>query len=224
MTIADELSALGLFAGIARADAEQLAAVSYVRRLARGQILFVAGEPSDHLHVVRSGLLKVITTSPRGDEFVLSTVGPGHTLGELSVLDGRPRSADVVAADPSELIAVPAAAVRTLLDHDPAALRAFAVELAANVRRLTGAMSDIVFLDLPRRLAKLLATSAVRGADGVHRVELPGNQSVLATQLGVSRQSLNKALNGLASRGWVEVDGRHVVLRNVGALARFVAS
>lgn len=224
MSIADELARLGLFTGIGEADTAALAEASFVRRLARGQVLFIAGEPSDHLCVVRSGLLRVVTTSPRGDEFVLSTVAAGQTLGELSILDGEPRSADVLAAEATELILVPAAAVRALLDREPAALRAFAVELAHNVRRLTGAMGDILFLDLPRRLAKLLVAGAVRHPDGTSRVELTGSQSVLAAQLGVTRQSLNKALTGLARRGWLEVDGREVVLRDMAALARFVAS
>jgi CRP-like cAMP-binding protein len=224
VTIADELGALGLFRGIGEADIVALAELSFLRRLARGQVLFLAGEPSEHLCVVRSGLLRVVTSSPRGDQFVLSNIAPGQTLGELSILDGKPRSADVVAADPSELIVVPAAGVRALLDREPVALRAFAMELARSLRRLTGAMGDILFLDLPRRLAKLLVAGAVAGRDGTYRVELAGSQSVLAAQLGVTRQSLNKALTGLAKRGWIEVAGREVVLRDVAALARFAAS
>ena len=115
---------------------------------------------------------------------MLSTVAPGQTLGELSILDGKPRSADVVAAEATELLVVPAAAVRALLEREPAALRAFAMELARHLRRLTGAMGDILFLDLPRRLAKLLVAGAVAGRDGTYRVELAGSQSVLAAQWG----------------------------------------
>ena len=224
VTIAEELAALGLFDGLGEADIAALAQVSFLRRLARGQVLFLAGEPSEHLCVVRSGLLRVVTSSPHGEQFVLSNIAPGQTLGELSILDGMPRSADVVAAETTELMVVPAAAVRALLDREPAALRAFAMELARSLRRLTGAMGDILFLDLPRRLAKLLVAGAVAGPDGTYRVDLAGSQSVLAAQLGVTRQSLNKALTGLAKRGWIDVAGRDVVLRDVAALARFVAS
>ena len=224
VTIAEELAALGLFDGLGEADIAALAEVSFLRRLARGQVLFLAGEPSEHLCVVRSGLLRVVASSPHGEQFVLSNVAPGQTLGELSILDGMPRSADVVAAEATELMVVPAAAVRALLDREPAALRAFAMELARSLRRLTGAMGDILFLDLPRRLAKLLVAGAVAGRDGTYHVDLAGSQSVLAAQLGVTRQSLNKALTGLAKRGWIDVAGRDVVLRDMAALARFVAS
>lgn len=224
MTTAEDLHGVGLFTGISAADIDELARASFERRLARDQVLFVAGEPSEHLFVVRSGSLRVLATSPRGDQYVLSTVGAGQTLGELSVLDGSARSADVVAAEASVLIAVPAAALNALLDRDSAAMRAFAVELAHNVRRLTGAMGDILFLDLPRRLGKLLASSAVARRDGTHAVELAGSQSVIAAQLGVTRQSLNKALAGLTKRGWIEVEGREVVIHDMAALARFIAS
>ena len=88
--IAEELAGLGLFRALGEADIAALAEVCFVRRLARGQVLFLAGEPSEHLCVVRSGLLRVVTSSPHGDQFVLSTVAPGQTLGELSILDGKP--------------------------------------------------------------------------------------------------------------------------------------
>ena len=81
MTISDELAALGLFHGLAEADVAALAEVSFHRRLARGQVLFLAGEPSEHLCGVRSGLLRVMTSSPHGDQFVLSDIAPGQTLG-----------------------------------------------------------------------------------------------------------------------------------------------
>jgi CRP/FNR family transcriptional regulator, cyclic AMP receptor protein len=224
VSIADELAGLGLFHGLGEANITALAEVSFLRRLARGQVLFLTGEPSEHLYVVRSGLLHVVTSSPHGDQFVLSTVAPGQTLGELSILDGQPRSADVVAAESTELMAVPAAAVQALLDREPAALRAFATELARSLRRLTGAMGDILFLDLPRRLAKLLLADATAEPDGTYHVELAGSQSVLAAQLGVTRQSLNKALTGLTKRGWITVTGRDVILHDIAALARFTAS
>ncbi len=221
--IAEELAGLGLFGGLGEADIAALAEVSFGRRLARGQVLFLAGEPSEHLCVVRSGRLRVVTSSRHGDQYVLADVAAGQTLGELSILDGQPRSADVVAAEATELLVVPAAAVRALLDREPAALRAFATELARSLRRLTGAMGDILFLDLPRRLAKQLLAGAAAGPDGTYRVELAGSQSVLAAQLGVTRQSLNKALTGLTKRGWIDVTGRDVELRDMAALARFIA-
>jgi CRP-like cAMP-binding protein len=222
--IAGELARIRLFAALDDAALERLAAVAYTRRIAPNQILFVGGEPSEHLYVVRSGRLRVLTTSPHGEQLVLSTVGAGEAIGELSLLDRQPRSADVVAAELSELIAVPADVARGVLESDPRAVLAAARELAVQVRRLTGAMGDLVFLDLPRRLAKLLLSRSTTRPDGKTVSDLGASQSVVAAQLGVSRQSINKALAGLVRHAWIEINGSSVVLRDPEALRRYVES
>lgn len=195
-----------------------MSAASFPRRLARGQILFTEGERSEHLYVVARGRLKVLVRSARGEELLLAVVGPGESVGELSILDGRPRSATAEALDDVELVAVPAAAVREVLHASPALAVAWAQDLALTVRRLTGSAADLVFLDLPRRLAKLLVT------DGTAEVRLGMNQSEVAARLGVARQSLNRALGGLARRGWISVHGSTVTLQDRVALTRFADS
>lgn len=212
-----ELAEVPLFAGIGADVLAGLDAAAFVRRLARGQVLFVAGEPADHVYVLRRGALKVHLTSAHGGELLLALLSRGAAIGDVSVIDSGPRSAGVTALADAELLAVPAVAVRELLRRDPDALWAVAASLADNVRRLTERAGDLVFLDLPRRLAKLLLDSAV---DGV--VTLPVTQTDLAAMLGVSRQALNKALSGFATRGWAELAERSVRLTEVPALERFV--
>ena len=99
-----------------------------------------------------------------------------------------------------------------------------ALELAARVRGLTGTAADLVFLDLPRRLVKLLLAEASSRGDGVVESELITNQTGVAARLGVTRQSLNRSLSGLASRRWIEVEGTRVRLKDVAAMRRFVES
>ena len=222
--VAAELAQVRLFAALDDTALQRLAAATFTRRLATSQILFIGGEPSEHLYVVRSGLLRVVSTSLRGVQLVLSTAMAGEVIGELSLLDRQPRSADVVAAEPSELIAVPADVARAVLESDPRAVLAVARELAAQVRRLTGAMGDLVFLDLPRRVAKLLLSRSTTRTDGKTVSDLGASQAVVAAQLGVSRQSINKALSGLVRHEWIEIDGSSVVLRNPAALRRYVES
>ena len=98
---ASELARVHILSALDESALQRLAAAAYPRRLAANQILFIGGEPSEHLYVVRSGLLRVMTTSPHGEQFVLSTVSAGDVIGELSLLDRHPRSADVVAAESS---------------------------------------------------------------------------------------------------------------------------
>lgn len=222
--VVEELRRSSLFAGASDARLRALAATAFVRRLRDGQILFTVGEPSDHLFQVRSGRVRILVSSPDGGELTLSVRSAGETVGELSVIDARPRSAAAEAIGETALLAVPAAAVRTLLEHEPAVLMAAATGLATRVRRLTGSTSDLVFLDLPRRLAKLLLAEALPGPDGRLRVRPGMSQSGLAARLGVTRQTLNRALGSLVRHGWLETHGAEFTLADPEALRRFAGS
>src|SRR3954452_21945830 len=133
-----ELRRTSLFASARDDQLRQLADRAYTRRLAAGQILFTEGEPSEHVYVRRSGRVRIVVTSPHGDELTLTVLGPGDTFGELSVIDGSPRSAAAEALEPVELLAAGAAEARHVLEREPPILLAAAAELAAMVRRLTG--------------------------------------------------------------------------------------
>lgn len=219
--LAGELAQLYLFADLAPQALQSLARAARLRSISRGQVLFTAGDPSDYLYLVRSGRVRVVVRSPSGDELVLNVVGPGDSLGELSMLDGQPRSAGAEAVEDCELIALPARDVRALLDSDPAALRAVALALAAAMRRLSGTAADLVFLDLPRRLAKLILANAKPRRDGTAESALAMSQAGVAARLGVTRQSLNRALSALTQRGWITLDGQRVVIHDLDALIRY---
>jgi CRP-like cAMP-binding protein len=219
-----ELRNTALFADAEPAQLTPLAGRAFPRRFAAGQVVFTEGEPSDHLYVVRSGRVRILVQSVHGEEMTLALLGPGDSMGELSMIDGRPRSASAEALSATELITLPVADVRAALRADPALLLAVATGLAATVRRLTDATADLVFLDLPRRLAKLLLTEARQDGAGPSRADLGLSQSGLAARLGVTRQSLNRALAGLARRGWINADEGGYVLRDPAALQRFADS
>jgi len=199
-------------------DLEAIAAASRLRAVRRGQVLFTAGDPSDTLILVISGLVKVVVRSADGAELTLTVIQPGGIFGEISIADGGPRSADAEALEDCRLLLVPIGLIAELCSRVPDVTEAVMSSLAATLRRLTEAASDLVFLDLPRRVAKVLL-SQPRGDDGV--IELKMSQEQLAHQVGGSRQSVNAALRGFERRGWIEVRDRAVTLRQAEALARF---
>ena len=207
-----------LLRSVTAQDLETVAAASRLRNVRRGQVLFTAGDPSDTVILVISGLVKVVVRSADGAELTLTVVQPGGTIGELSVADGGPRSADAEALDDCRLLFVPNDLIAELSSRVPSVTQALMTSIAVTLRRLTEAASDLVFLDLPRRVAKVLL-SQPRGGDGV--IELKMSQEELAHQVGGSRQSVNLALRGFERRGWIEVHDRAVTLRQAEALARF---
>jgi len=153
------LASAPLFAAAGPDALSTLRAASFPRRLGKGQVLFVEGERSDHLYIVVSGRLKVLVGSPHGGELLLAVLSVGDSVGELSMLDGGLRSATAEALDEVNLVAIPADAVRAVLATSADLTLAWAQDLALTVRRLTGSAADLVFLDLPRRLAKLLVAA-----------------------------------------------------------------
>jgi CRP-like cAMP-binding protein len=208
-------SLLGLVPDV---DRKALAAASRIRAFRRGQVVFTAGDPGDTLVVVVSGRVKVVLHSADGGELTLTMVGPGEVLGDISVADGGPRSTDAETLADSRLLLVPQAAVREVCARVPAAANALTGSLAATLRRLTESASDLVFLDLPRRVAKTLL-SQPRGRGGI--IEPSLSQEELAHQAAGTRQSVNAALRGFERRGWIEVRGRAVLVKEPAALDRF---
>lgn len=218
MDVCAVLATAPLFVAAGPHELDILARAAFPRRLSKGQVLFVEGERSDHLYVVARGRLKIVVGSRHGDELLLAVLGVGESVGELGMLDGQPRSATAEALDDVELVAIPAETVRSVLATSAGLAVAWAQDLALTVRRLTGSAADLVFLDLPRRLAKLLV------AAGDEEVNLGMSQSEVAARLGVTRQSLNRVLSGFTRRGWIRVDGSTVSLNDRAALARFAGS
>ncbi|KQR20137.1 hypothetical protein ASF79_11155 [Agreia sp. Leaf335] len=221
-----DLRGASLMAPFSDEQLDSLAAQSFVVSLSRGELLFEEGTASAHFYIVRSGRIRIARRSPEGTELGLSVVDGGGTIGDLSVMDGLARSATAESIDDAEVIAVPADRIRSLLTSSPEALMSVVEELASIVRRLTGTQSDLVFLDLPRRLAKLLLTYIPEWRHDANQVsvELPMSQAGVAAQLGVARQSLNTALRTLTRDGRITVDGRRVTLTDVAALKSYVGS
>lgn len=207
-----------LFRSVPAEELAGMAAASRLRTFRRGQVVFTTGDPGDTLIVVISGQVKVVVRSADGGELTLTAVGPGGVVGEVSIADGGPRSADMETLVESQLLFIPREAVQALCARVPAAAQALTGVLAATLRRLTEATSDLVFLDLPRRVAKLLL-SAPRGGDGTLTQQL--TQEEYARRLGSTRQSVNITLRSFERRGWIEVQDRNVRVRQPDALARF---
>jgi CRP/FNR family transcriptional regulator, cyclic AMP receptor protein len=212
------LASLPLFGGVPAAELRDTADRSRLRRYPRGQVVFSTGDPSDTLLVMVSGRIKVVVRSADGGELMLAIVGAGGLIGELGVIDGGPRSADAEAMDPTELLLVPRDAVLDLLSRFPNVSMRLLEAVTSSLRRLTDAAADLVFLDLPRRVAKALLEQP-RNPAGV--IELGLSQEQLAHRVAGTRQSVNQAMRGFERRGWIAVEGRKILLREPSALARF---
>src|SRR5580704_716715 len=212
------LGGTSLLCSVAAEDLEAVATAARLRTVRRGQMVFTRGDPGDSLIVVVTGRVKVVVRSADGGELTLTVIESGSTLGELSVADGGPRSTDAETLEDSQLLFVPREAIQDVCLRMPSAAQALTSSIVATLRRLTEAASDLVFLDLPRRIAKVLLNQPA-GDDGIIRPKT--SQEELAHQVGGARQSVNAALRGFERRGWIEIHDRRVTVKQAGALRLF---
>jgi CRP-like cAMP-binding protein len=211
-----------LFGGLDDESLARLAAASRSRTYRRGQYIWYQGDPGGTLLVVCDGLVKVVLGSEAGEEAVLVTLGGCEVLGEIALLDGGPRSASVVAVEPTTGLLLTRASVLDAMARHPVVLDAMLRALGGLVRRLTEQAGDLVFLDLGGRLAKVLLRLAEGRSPTAEGIVLDTglSQSDLAAMVGASRPAVNRVLHILATRGLIRVDGQVIVVRDVAELRR----
>jgi len=192
-------------------------------KLARAEVLFREGDEGDRVYVVIDGKIKLGRTSQDGRENLLAILGPGQMFGELSLFDPGPRSATATAVTDTALLGLGHADLLPWLTGRPEVSRGLLLQLASRLRRSNDTLADLVFSDVPGRVAKILLELSVRfgaPADEGIRVAHDLTQEELAQLVGASRETVNKALADFASRGWIRLEQRSVVLLDVERLRR----
>jgi CRP/FNR family transcriptional regulator, cyclic AMP receptor protein len=219
----DVLRRTPLFATLDQDAAASLRASMNEIELARGDLLFHEGDPGDSLYVVLRGKIKLGRTSGDGRENLVAVLGPGEMFGELSLFDPGPRSAGATALVDSTLLGLSSDELTPWLAGRPDVARALLRAIARRLRRTNDSMSDLVFSDVPGRVAKALLDLSARfgtpAEDGIH-VAHDMTQEELAQLVGASRETVNKALADFAGRGWLRLEARAVVLTNVERLSQ----
>jgi CRP/FNR family transcriptional regulator len=191
--------------------------------IAKGDVLFHEGQLGDRMYIITGGKVKLGHTAPDGRESILAILGPGELLGELSLFDPGPRTATAIALTDLEALGLGHQALRPWLTGRPEVAESLLQALAQRLRRTNDALADLVFSDVPGRVAKALLELGDKFGqqmpDGIH-VTHDMTQEELAQLVGASRETVNKALADFATRGWIKLESRSVVLIDTERLAR----
>ena len=217
------LARSGIFQGVDAEAAEALAKEMETVEYRKGETLFNEGEPGDSLYIVLSGKLKLGRRAADGRQNLVSVMGPSDMVGELSLFDPGPRTATATALTDVRLAKLRKQALRPWLNNRPEIAEQLLRVLARRLRRTNDALADLIFTDVPGRVAKNLLQMAGRFGTrdgGVLRVTHDLTQEELAQLVGASRETVNKALADFASRGWLRLDGKSVIILDPERLAR----
>src|SRR5574342_545543 len=220
----DEIMARsGIFQGVDPDAAEALAKDLETVEVRKGEVVFNEGEPGDSLYIVLSGKIKHGPKSSDGRQNLIAVMGPSDMMGELSLFDPGPRTATATAVVDSRLARLRKNALRPWLTNRPEIAEQLLRVLARRLRRTNDALADLIFTDVPGRVAKNMLQMAGRFGTrdgGVLRITHDLTQEELAQLVGASRETVNKALADFAARGWIRLDGQSVIVLDPERLAR----
>jgi CRP-like cAMP-binding protein len=208
--VADFLAESPLFACLSGQDRLALAAKMRPRQFGRDEVVFHRDDPAGQVFLITSGTVKVSIPDEQGHEVVVALERGGDVFGELALFDEGPRSATVTALTETHTLALARQEFIAALEPNPDAMRRMLSLLVRTVRRSTGHVEDLVFLDLPGRVAKCLLDLAE--AAGSDQVDL--TQEDLAGFVGATRVSVNRVLADLEKRGAIKIGRRHLELKD----------
>jgi CRP-like cAMP-binding protein len=208
-----------MFAGLDAAAQRALWARMRRRRFARNEVIFHEGDPADSIHLVVKGHVCVRASTPRGDRAILRVLGPDTVVGELAIVSPAPRSATVTALEATETMCLDREGFADVRKEHPS-VDDFMLETAiAEVRRLTTALLEALYLPVDERVMRRVYELAdlYRAGD---RVVVPLGQDEIAQLAGVTRQTVNKVLAKAQSDGLLRIERGRIEILRFDELAR----
>jgi CRP/FNR family cyclic AMP-dependent transcriptional regulator len=213
------LKSVPMFAGFSQDQLYALVPMITRRSAPRGSAVMHEGDPTDSLYIVISGRFKVMMGEADGKETILSIIGPGEFFGEMGLIDDNPRSASVIAIEPSELLAVTKRAFRKCLVENTELAMAVMRVLVRRLREADRKIGSLAMLDVYGRVARLLLDMS-ENVNGEKVVTRRLSKQDIARMVGASREMVSKVMKDLQVDGYIDVRGSTIVLRDTNPQPR----
>jgi len=217
------LKQVPLFAGLADEDIRGLMALAKRRTFRSGEVIFHREDPGQVLYVIKEGKVKISLISPDGQEISLVVFGKGECFGEFAILDGLPRSADVVALEKVECYTLQRSDFHNAIMKNPKIAIQIIEVLTRRLRSTDQMVEDLIFLDVYGRVAKKLLeladTHGTKVDDGT-RIDVRLTQQEIASMVGASRESVNKVMGYFTDKNFISTDKYKITLHRISELER----
>jgi len=214
-----------LFARLGDQETDAVLAHARIARYAAGDQIVAKGDPGDSMMAVLSGRVSISAPSQDGRQMVLTVMRDGDVFGEIALLDGKERTADVTALTDCEILIVPRRSLLSLLEQRPDICIDLLIVLCERLRRTNERVEDLAFLDLEARIAKVLLRLAEENGAGqsdqsrAKPIGIRISQRALGELVGGSRESVNKHLHEWKQSGIVSIEKGAIMIRDIAALA-----
>ncbi|MGH3830571.1 MAG: Crp/Fnr family transcriptional regulator [Pseudonocardiaceae bacterium] len=213
----------GIFQGVDPLAVQALRASLEPVSFPRAHVIFTEGELGDRLYIILSGKVKVGRRSTDGRENLLAVFGPSDMFGELSIFDPGPRTSTATTVTEVSAVCMDRPALREWITKRPEIAEQLLRVIARRLRRTNNMLADLIFTDVPGRVAKALLQLAHdfgTQEGSMLRVTHDLTQEEIAQLVGASRETVNKALADFAHRGWLRLEGKSVLILEPQRLAR----
>lgn len=205
------LDNISLFSDMDKKLMESLKRYAVVKTYAAGTLLFSEGDEGDALYIILSGKLKAIVTDQKGKEIILNVMGPGEYFGEVSLMDGQPRSATIVVKEKTRIMTITRNDFKRILAWNPDIAMDIINVLIKRLRRATLKIQNLAFKDVYGRVVSALIQLAEE-SDGKLMIRNRPTHSELANIIGASREMVSRVLKSLEVKGYIAVDRSTLII------------
>ena len=228
------LNSVPIFANLKPEQLQSLPDKLRRRHYQRGEVIFHQDDPADRMHIIVEGRVKISITSEDGREKDIALFQPGDCFGEMALLDGANRSATATAIEPSDTMVLFRQDFLDFMSENPEVTSDVTNLLTKRLRNVNQMLGDVVFLDVPTRVAKQLLSLAENyvneqdgeasgDASGEGAIVVPIGQEELARLVGASRETVSRALKSYRRLGLVTTSHRRITITDLVGLERMVS-
>ncbi|MDD5711278.1 MAG: Crp/Fnr family transcriptional regulator [Smithellaceae bacterium] len=214
-----------LFCDLSVTDIRRIAELVEPQFIRKGEVLFRRGEEGTAFYIIVTGKIKIVRQSSLGEEVVLAILKNGDFLGEMSLLDGLPRSADAVALEETNLYVLSRTEFFSFVINNESAIKSILSSLSVRLRKADDFLEDSSFLNLSSRLLKRIVDLAeLYCQDEVKkgRVSFSMTQSEIASMIGATRESVNKEFRNLREKGLLSTAGKTITVHDIDKIKKLV--
>jgi CRP-like cAMP-binding protein len=211
------LRKVSMFNGLGDEELQNLEELLRVRECPKETVIVNQEETGNSLYIIMRGQVKVVLYGESGREITLSRFREGDFFGEMSLLDNQPRSANVIAIEDTSVLVLDRDPFVRYLTRFPRTSVNILAEMCARLRRADEIIGNLALLDVYGRVARALRDLAEKDGeriDGGVLVRGRPTQQELASQVGTSRETVSRAINEFARRGYLVVEGRNITFQN----------
>jgi len=214
-TLVELLKGTPLFSSTPEETLHWLARQAVTRSYESNQTIVYQNEPGYAFYIILSGRVKVVLRGEEGKEVILTTLGRGEFFGEMAVVDGLPRSAFVIAIEPTKLLIVTRDVFLTLIQRTPELALSFIRELSRRLRLADAKIESLALLDVYGRVARVLreiGEKEGRKEGGSIVIDKRPTQTEIAAMAGTSRETVSRILSDFIRSGYISIEGKKLIL------------